>query len=492
MGGQMPEKKMSLFSVLATGAGLIVATSCLLTLGQGSGAIGGTFIYSMIIACFLNMLAIGSLSELNALMPGLRGGMAQYTYAAIGALPAIIAMLGGYIVTNCFTSSTEVSMCGIVFEQFWTWGVPPYIVGIVIIILLGIVNLLGLNSFKLVQNIVAWALLGSLLVLAIIGIVGAGAGAKVEQPWAEGTDLASVLALAPMAFWLFIGAEFVIPLAGEIKNPKKNVPLGMFLSLAMILVLLSITVFAFRNYVPWGTLATADSPHIVYGIQLLGPSVGMIWMGVVAILAAISTVNVVIGSCARICEGMAQMGLLPAIFKKRNFRNMPYAGIILMSIGLCLVLAITQAEDALGLIVLILTGCTFWMVAYIIAHVNMLVMRWRMPDAPRSFKLPLGPVLPVVGVIGMLWMILTIDPDLEFRIMIWRTVVIALVLLTIYGILWIKLKVKRPMFKAMPVDEIMKIQEAAEAEQEAHWQARMAARAGVSKGDGSDTGSSSS
>ena len=469
----VPEKKMSLVSVIATGSGLVVATSCLLTLGQGAGAIGATFIYSMLIACFLNMLAIGSLAELNGLMPTLRGGLAQYTMAALGAFPAIVTILGGYIVTNCFTSSTEVSMCGIVFEEFFGWGVPPWVVGIIIILILMTVNLLGIDIFARVQNVVAWSLLGSMLILAVIGIAGAGQGVKIEQPLAEAEDIASILSLAPMAFWLFIGAEFIIPMGGEIKNPKKNVPMGMFLSLGIILVLLCITVFGFRNYVPWGELAAADSPHIVYGVMVLGDA-GIVWMGVVAILAAISTVNVVIGSCARICEGMGQMGLLPAIFKKRNSRNMPFAGILLMSAGLCTVLAVAKASDAGGLIVLILTGCTFWMVAYIMGHINNLVLRRRMPDAPRSFKLPLGPVLPIVGVIGMVWMILTIDPDPDFRMTIWRTVIIALVLLSIYGILWLKLKEKRPFFKPVPVDEIMGMQKAAEDEVRAAMEARAA------------------
>ena len=475
MGGNVEEKKMSLFSVIATGAGLIVATSCLLTLGQGVGALGGAFIFSMLIACLLNMMAVASLCEMNALMPGLRGGMGQYTYASIGALPAIIAMLGGYLTTNCFTSSTEVSMCGIVFEEFFGWGVPPFVVGIGFIVVLGIVNLLGLGSYKLVQNIVAYALLGSLLVLGIIGIVGAGSGVIVEQPLVADGEIASILALAPMAFWLFIGMDFIIPMAGEIKNPRKNIPLGMFLSLIMIFVLLTITVFGFRNYVLWGDMAVADSPHIVYGVQVLGQG-GIIWMGIVAILAAISTVNVVIGGVARIMEGMAQMGLVPAVFAKRNSRGMPYAGIIIMMCGLIAVLSIFQAADAEGLIVLILTGCTFWMVAYVIAHLNVLVMRKRMPDAPRSFKLPLGPTIPLVGMLGMLWMIYNIDPDPEFRMVILRTVGIALIIYAAYGVIWIKLKLKRPLFKPMPVEEVMRIQEKYEKINEIIMKERMAVK----------------
>ncbi|MCL1896701.1 MAG: APC family permease [Clostridiales bacterium] len=472
-----PKKKIGLMSVIATSTGLIVATSCLLTLGQGAGAIGATFIFSMMIACILNMMAFASLCELNSLMPNLRGGMGQYTYAALGALPAVICIFGGYVTTNCFTSSTEVSMCGIVFEEFFSWGVPPFVVGIIIILFLGIVNLLGIDIFARVQNVVAWTLLGSLLVLGVIGIMGKGMGVQVEQPLVEAGDIGSVLAVVPMAFWLFIGMDQVIPMAGEIKNPKKNLPLGIFLGLGIVFVLMVVMVFGFHNYVPWAELGSADSPHIIYGVQILGQG-GIVWMGIVAILAAISTVNVVIGAISRIMEGMAQTGLVPAIFAKRNSKNMPFAGIILMMSGLILVLCIFQAADAEGLIILILTGCTFWMISFVISHVNVLVLRKKMPDAPRSFKLPFGPVIPVVGIIGMIWMIANIDPDPDFRMIIWRTVIIAMVLYVAYAILWIKLKQKRPLFHTLPVEEIMEIQKEFEDKNEAEWKAKLAAKGG--------------
>ena len=77
----MQEKKLGLPSVVATGVGLIVATSCLLSLGQGAAAIGTPFIITMIIACVFNILTALSICELNALMPNLTGGMAQYTLA---------------------------------------------------------------------------------------------------------------------------------------------------------------------------------------------------------------------------------------------------------------------------------------------------------------------------------------------------------------------------------------------------------------------------
>ena len=77
----MKEKKLGLPSVVATGVGLIVATSCLLSTGQGASAVGLPFIITIIIACGLNMLLAMSISELNALMPNLTGGLAQYSLA---------------------------------------------------------------------------------------------------------------------------------------------------------------------------------------------------------------------------------------------------------------------------------------------------------------------------------------------------------------------------------------------------------------------------
>ena len=60
----MEKKKLGLGSVIATGVGLVVATSCLLSLGIGAASIGVTFIITMVIACVLNMLLALSVAAL--------------------------------------------------------------------------------------------------------------------------------------------------------------------------------------------------------------------------------------------------------------------------------------------------------------------------------------------------------------------------------------------------------------------------------------------
>lgn len=104
------DKKLGLGSVVSISVGLVIATSCLVSLGQGAGTIGVVFIGAMIFACLLNMTTVASLSELNALMPNTTGGLAQYTLASMGPFPTLISMVGGYLLCNILSSGVEASI----------------------------------------------------------------------------------------------------------------------------------------------------------------------------------------------------------------------------------------------------------------------------------------------------------------------------------------------------------------------------------------------
>ncbi len=74
----MQEKKLGLPSIVATGVGFIIADQLSALHRAGASAIGLPFIITMAIACAFNILTAFSICELNALMPNLTGGMAQY------------------------------------------------------------------------------------------------------------------------------------------------------------------------------------------------------------------------------------------------------------------------------------------------------------------------------------------------------------------------------------------------------------------------------
>lgn len=447
------EKKLGLKSVVSVSVGLVIATSCLVSLGQGAGTIGVVFIFAMIIACILNMITVASLSELNALMPNTTGGLAQYTLTSMGPFPTLISMVGGYLLCNVLSSGVEASIFAYAMEQTFHLPIPRITYTIVMTVILLIANLRGVDMFAKIQDLVSYLLIGSMAIMGIIGAIGLGTGEMVKQPYYMTLDIPSIASMTAVAFWLFIGAEYAIPISKEVKNAKRNVPLGMMLGLGLICIVQSILVFGFHNYTNWDELANSAAPHLLYGGNLLGQA-GKIWMAFVAALAVISSQNSGVQGLSSICQGMAKMNMMPQCFSKTNKNGVPYIGVWFVSI-LITVFAIASNGSTDAISFLILVGSVFWMISYIFAHIDVIILRRRLPKAPRSFKTPGGYLLPVIGIFGTVYMILNISTDPVERHTIWILTAVVFAILAVYSFFWIKLKMKMPVFKSVPLEKVM-------------------------------------
>ena len=447
------EKKLGLRSVISVSVGLVIATSCLVSLGQGAGTIGVIFIVAMVIACLLNMTTIASLSELNALMPNTTGGLAQYTLASMGPFPTLISMVGGYLLCNVLSSGVEASIFAYAMEQTFHLPIPRLAYTIIMTIILLIANLRGVDMFAKIQDLVAYLLVGSMVLMGIIGALGLGTGKMVHQPMCMATNFSSVVSMTAVAFWLFIGAEYAIPISKEVKNAKKNVQLGMMLGLIIICVVQSVLVLGFHNYTDWKQLADSAAPHLLYGVNLLGQP-GKIWMAFVAALAVISSQNSGIQGLSSICQGMAKMNMMPQCFGKTNKNGVPYIGVWFISIAIMAFAVISNGStDAISFMILV--GSVFWMISYILAHVDVLILRRRLPKAPRSFKSPGGGLLQIIGILGTVYMVLNISTDPAERNAIWLITIVVFVILAVYAFFWIRYKMKMPVFKSVPLEKVM-------------------------------------
>lgn len=449
----MDEKKLGLGNVVSVSVGLVVATSCLVSLGSGAGTLGVTFILAMAIAMLLNMTTVASLSELNALMPNTTGGLAQYTLAALGPFPTLISMVGGYIICNTMSCGVEASIFSFSLADTLGLNIPSFVYTLIMTVVILLANLRGVDMFAKIQDIVAFLLVGSLVVMGFIGMIGMGTGVKVDQPYVLEADFKNIAAMTAVAFWLFIGAEYAIPISKEVKNAKRNVPLGMMIGLFLIFIMQSVMVLGFHNYVEWGELSNSAAPHLVYGFAVLGDA-GKIWMMLVGALAVISTQNSTVNSLAVICQGMAKMNMLPKIFSKTNKHNVPWFGQVFVSVAI-LVFGYLSDSSADMISFLILAGSVFWMISYVLAHIDLLVFRKRLPNAPRNFKVPGGIVFPLIGIVGTLYMILNISSDPQERLMIWLLTGGCFIVLGIYSAIWIKVKMKMKVFKSVPLEKVM-------------------------------------
>lgn len=449
----MEEKKLGLRNVISVSVGLVIATSCLVSLGEGAGTIGVVFIVAMIIACILNMITMASVSELNALMPDTTGGLAQYTLASVGPVPTIVTMVGGYLISNVLSCGVEASIFAFAMKETIPLPIPSFAYTVIVTVILWIANLKGVDMFAKLQDVVAFLLLGSMVVMGLIGMFGMGTGVKVDQPMVLENDFSTIVSMTAVAFWLFIGAEYAIPISKDVKNAKRNVPLGMFIGLGLICLVQSILVFGFYRYTDWGELANSAAPHMLYGMNLLGKP-GKIWMTFVAALAVISSQNSAVQALPVICQGMAKMNMMPQFFAKTNKNNVPYIGVCLIS-ALLLVFGYISDSSSDMISFLILVGSVFWMFSYIFVHIDVLVLRHRLPKAPRSFKVPFGPVLPVIGIAGTSYMVVNISTDPKERLMIWAITGVVFLLLFLYSVVWIKKKMNMPVFKSVPMEKVL-------------------------------------
>ena len=449
----MEEKKLGLGNVVSISVGLVVATSCLVSLGEGAGTLGVTFILAMVIAMLLNMTTIASLSELNALMPNTTGGLAQYTLAALGPFPTLISMVGGYIICNTLSCGVEASIFSFSLADIIGGNIPSIVYSLIMTVIILIASLRGVDMFAKIQDVVAFLLVGSLVVMGFIGMIGMGTGVKINQPAVLEADFGSIASMTAVAFWLFIGAEYAIPVSKEVKNAKRNVPLGMMIGLFLIFIMQSIMVLGFHNYVEWGELADSAAPHLLYGYAVLG-NAGKIWMMLVGALAVISTQNSTVNSLAVICQGMAKMNMLPKVFAKTNKHKVPWFGQVFVSVSI-FIFAYVSDSSADMISFLILAGSVFWMVSYILAHVDVIVFRKRLPRAPRNFKVPCGLLFPIIGIVGTIYMILNISTALQERLMLWLLTGCSFLILGIYSAIWIKVKMKMKVFKSVPLEKVM-------------------------------------
>ena len=164
-----------------------------------------------------------------------------------------------------------------------------------------------------------------MVLIGLIGVCKLGISSNVVDYAANAPTFEQIggfkglCSYAALAFWLFIGVEFIIPVAKDLKNPRRDVLLSMTIGLVLLFFVQSILGIGMTNYVSLDILANdpAGTPHMTYATNLLG-NAGRIWMGIITILAAASTINTVYASVSRIVQGMGEEGMMPSVFAKTN------------------------------------------------------------------------------------------------------------------------------------------------------------------------------
>lgn len=104
---------------------------------------------------------------------------------------------------------------------------------------------------------------------------------------------------------------------------------------------------------------------------------------------------------------------------------------------------------------LTLTCSLFWMMSYITSHVNVIILRKKMKNVPRSYKTPFYPVFQAVGILLQVYMMLHISTDSIQRMNIYKLCFVLFAGLCVYSFFWVKYRLKISLFKGVGIHQVM-------------------------------------
>ena len=259
------------FKVLfAASIGVIVAQLGMVTLMQGVGLGGWGFIGAMFIAFVLALTNAMAYAEMSLMMPGARS-LSSYAEAAVGNFPAILLVFAGYVTPAIFGLPVELILADQILRDALSLPLPPLFWPVALVVVFAGLNILGADVFAKVQTTLSFTVLAFLLVVGLMAVSGHAAAPVAGAGWSQMGQNTVTVSLVALAFWVFVGSEFVTPLVPEAANAKRDLPRAMIGSLVAIFLVQLLFAAGAGAVIPSETLATSPVPHLDYALAVLGP-----------------------------------------------------------------------------------------------------------------------------------------------------------------------------------------------------------------------------
>ncbi len=434
-------------TALATAVGLIIAGSVLLTAQTGYGAGGPVFAWAILIAFVLMMAQSASFAEAAGVLPT-AGSVYDYVAAGMGRFFAITGTLAAYLVVHIFAGTAETATAGVFasfnfgflerYQESGSWWI-----GAVLLVIFAVVNMLGIRPYASTEIAMTAAMWGTLIIFGLLGTFTAKES-SISGLFGEsfvGTDLTAILSMVGLALFLFVGVEYVTPLASELKESHRTIPRAMYIGVIAVAAAMFLYGLAVARQVENVDLGDGtfilDTPLAIpaFAEAVMG-DFGRIWLGLAVLLASAATLNTLLAGIPRIFYGMAKDGTLPKAFGYLHPRyKEPWVGIILVAV-IGIVGAILLDGDVPSIIHLILAAVMAWIFSYILVNISVVLLRVRRPDLPRPYKTPLYPLPQVLATAGMLVAAWYITPPGMTRSDIYTPFFVMLGVCALYALVW--------------------------------------------------------
>lgn len=405
---------LDLGATTALVVGTIIGTGVFLKTARMTQEAGtpALVLLAWVAAGLLSLAGALSYAELGAMLPA-AGGEYVYLRAAYGDLPAF---LYGWMRLT-IGSAGSIASFGAAFATFLSvlirletaWVRQAVAVGV--ILLFTAVNCLRVSVGGRVQFILTIA-----KILAI-GAIGLGVfffdrsatweNFRAPAGVAHWCGFSAFGAAMLAALWAFDGWNNMPMVAGEVRDPGRNIPRGLILGMAVVLLVYGLVNAAYFYALPAAEIASSSStmhatapPVAAKAARAFLPAFGAQLVAVAALLSTVGVLNGSILTGARIPYAMARDGLFFARFADLCERSaVPIPAILLQGIWASL-LALSATFDQL-------TDCVVFagMIFYASTTAAVFVLRRKRPDLPRPYKTLGYPVVPILFIVVAVWLL---------------------------------------------------------------------------------------
>jgi APA family basic amino acid/polyamine antiporter len=381
------------------------------------GYAGPALLISVLIAALFCIFIGLCYAELCAAMP-FAGGEYHYTKVGLGKFPSFIT---GWFLVIAYSAMMpgEIIVLSKVMSMVLS-SAPKWLIGTVLALIFGGINLLGIRISAILQLIFAIILF---LGMAIFIFGGLG-NIHWENftPFFDG-NVGGMLMMVPIAMLAFMGFDIVPQAAEEVKSPIKRVVYLIPLSIVFVCFFYFGAFFTAAGNVPPAQIAQskAEVPLIEVSKIFLGET-GALVILIAGIMGLITTMNAFVIGASRLMLGMAREGVLPGFLAKIHRRyGTPYWAIMVITLFGILGAIFQQ------LFLVFQIASSAILVAYIFVLISFFALRKRRPDMERPYTVPAYPLTPIVAIFGavlaFLFSLVAFESSVHWAIFIGMTLV---------------------------------------------------------------------
>ena len=404
-GGEL-KRSMGLLQLTFLSVGATLGTGIFVVLGEAVPLAGPAVVLSFVLAAVTALFSALSYAELAGTIP-VSGSSYSYAYATLGELVAWVCgwcLLLEYAVSVSAVAVGWGSYLNEFFGAAFGFTIPDGISSppgeggivnvpaVIVVAFAALVLLRGASESAAVNTVMVFLKIGVLLFFCAVAFTAFRS--RNLTPFAP-MGWAGLSAAGSRVFFSYIGFDAASTAGEEAKNPRRDLPLAIVFSLAIVTVVYVLVALAAVAAMHWERFelsgAEASLAHV------LDTATGRAWPSVIlsfgAVIAITSVVLTVMYGQTRILFAMSRDGLVPRVFQKVSpGRRVPVANTLIVA----LFIAVLAAVIPLGRLVDATSIGTLF--AFALVSVGVIVLRRTRPDLPRGFRVPLFPVTPLLGV----------------------------------------------------------------------------------------------